>query len=100
MTKAQENKVEFYKIEFQKNNEKYTSWSNGMCKFTVYKSDLPEDNNITLIYTIISGLSDFGEPFFQTSNILIEPDGNSLNLIDFFPSDEVLGYIQKLKKIN
>jgi hypothetical protein len=99
MTQLQIEKIKKIREDFKDNCEKYSSWGIDNCSFGIYKSTKEGDENITLIITTISGLSDSMQAFYETTNILVEPNGNSLNLLDFFGSNDVLGYIESLKKI-
>lgn len=99
MTQEQIEKIKKIREDYKDNCEKYSSWGIENCSFGIYKSTKEGDENITLIITTISGLSDSMQAFYETTNILVEPNGNSLNLLDFFGSNDVLGYIESLKKI-
>lgn len=100
MTNAQSTTIDILKAQFMQSCLKYNSYSaENSCKFDLYKSNNDEDKNITIIYTVVSGLSDDYQPFYQTVNMLVEPDGNAINLMDFYPQNFVIDYINKLKKI-
>lgn len=101
MTEAQKIKLAFYETQFKENLAKYSSWgSDEACSFGIYVSESPEDKNLTLIITTITGLSDDYQPYTATNNIMVEPNGDSLKLTDIYPKEYVLEYIKKLKKIN
>lgn len=99
MTESQKNTINVLKAQFSESCNKYAAYSGDNCKFELYESKNPEDKNITIIYTVVNGLSDDYQPFYQTVNMLVEPDGNALNLMDFYPPDFVIDYIKKLKNI-
>lgn len=99
MTEAQIETIKKLREGYKDNCEKFSSWGIDKCAFGIYKSTKENDNNITLILTTISGISDSMQPYYETTNILVEPNGNSLNLFDFFESNDILGYIESLKKI-
>jgi hypothetical protein len=99
MTLQQVETIKKLRQGYKDSCEKYASWGINDCHFSIYKSAKENDNNITLIITTISGLSDSLQPYFETTNLLVEPNGNSLNLLDFYASNDVLGYIENLKKI-
>ena len=100
MTRAQQEKIIEIREEYVSNCKEYASYGTSSCKFGVYRSKNEEDENITVIFTTVSGLSDFNQPFFQTTNLLVEPNGNSMNLMDVYSNNDVLGYIENLTKIN
>jgi hypothetical protein len=101
LTPQQEAKVNEYLQQFNKNVAEYEGWNSATdCSFGIYVSDNPNDQNITLIMTVISGISDSMQTYKATNNIMIEPNGISVKLTDVYPRDYVLDYIQKLKKIN
>ena len=100
MTQKQKEKIDTYKKQFDSNVEQFDNFgSYDVCGFGVYYSENEEDKNLTVIMTTVTGISDNYEPYISTSNIMIEPDGNSFNLTDIYNKDEVYGYIKKLKKI-
>lgn len=99
MTQAQENTITVLRAQFAETCNKYATYSGDNCKFELYKSENPQDENITIIYTVVNGISDDYQPFYQTINMLVEPDGNAFNIMDFFPTNFVVDYIKKLKKI-
>jgi hypothetical protein len=49
--------------------------------------------------TTITDISDNYQPYIATTNIMIEPDGNAINLADVFPKSQVAAYVEQLKKI-
>jgi len=101
MTIEQKNQVEKYRQEFAENCKKYAAWgSDRDCKFSAYESKREEDKNITLVVTTITGLSDDYQTYVGTTNLMIEPDGNVINLFDAFEPNQVISYIQQLKKID
>jgi hypothetical protein len=99
MTPQQVETIKRLRQGFKDSCEKYSSWGSNECHFSIYTSGKEDDKNITLIITTISGISDSLQPYFETTNLLVEPNGNSLNLLDFFDSNDVLGYIENLKKL-
>lgn len=100
MTREQQEKIIEIREQFNENCRKYASYGSSSCNFGVYISKNEQDKNVTVIFTIITGISDSYSPYYETVNILVEPNGSSFNLMDVFPSDDVLGYIEKLEKIN
>ncbi|NBO50174.1 MAG: hypothetical protein EBU80_10735 [Chitinophagia bacterium] len=100
MTIEQQKQVEIYRNEFEESCSSNAVYGSGrLCSFGVFKSENEEDQNVTLIITTITGLSDNYQPYVGTNNIMIEPDGNTFNMDDVFPSSQVAGYVSKLKKI-
>lgn len=101
MTIEQQNQLEKYRKEFAENCKKYAAWgSDRDCKFSALKSDREEDKNITLVVTAITGISDDYQTYVETINLLIEPDGNVVNLFDIYEPSQVITYIQQLKNID
>jgi hypothetical protein len=100
MTREQQEKIVEIREQYVENCKEYASYGTSSCKFNVFRSKNENDQNITVIFTVVTGLSDYGQPFYETTNILVEPNGNSFNLMDVYPSNDVLGYIQNLEKIN
>lgn len=100
MTIEQQKQIEKYKQEFAENCKDYAAYgSKRYCKFSLYKSENPEDANYTMVITNISGISDDYQPYVETLNLMVEPDGNTLQLTDIYEPSEVVTYIQQLKKI-
>lgn len=101
MTIEQQKQIEKYREEFSKNCKEYSQWgSDRDCKFSIFKSEKAEDENYTIVVTTITGLSDDYQTYVETSNLMIEPDGNVINLFDVYGQSEVLSYIEQLKKID
>jgi hypothetical protein len=100
MTNEQRKSVQKYKLEFEQNCDQYAGFGSGLyCKFNLFKSANQNDPNITMIVTTITGISDFFEPYVETVNLMVEPDGNVIKLSDFFNSNEVVSYLEQLKKV-
>jgi hypothetical protein len=99
MTAQQIETIKKLRQGFKDSCERYAGWGSNECHFSIYKCEKEDDDNITLIISTISGISDSLQPYIETTNLLVEPNGNSLNLLDFFNSDDVLTYIENLKKI-
>lgn len=97
MTDEQRAKIEELRNDFYLKVKYYSTYSGT--KFNVFSSNNENDKNITIIYTIITGLNDSYQPFYENQNILIEPNGNAINLMDFYSDNDVLTYIENLKKI-
>ena len=101
LTPLQELKVDKYLREFNDNVAKFETFgSKEDCYFGMYESPNPEDKNITLIITSVSGISDNYQTYKVTNNITIEPDGTAVKLTDVYPKEYVMQYIKTLKKIN
>ncbi len=101
MTIEQKNQLEKYRQEFAQNCKRYAAWgSERDCKFSSFESENEEDKNITLVVTTITGLSDDYQTYVETVNLMIEPDGNVINLFDVYEPSQVISYIQQLKKID
>lgn len=99
MTSAQSTTVDVLKAQFTQSCDKYATYSGDVCNFEVYKSENDSDENITIIYTTVTGISDDYQPYYEVVNMLVEPDGNAINLMDFYPQNFVVDYIKSLKKI-
>ena len=80
----------------------YTDYgSNDICNFEVLVNESnPEDKNITVAVTTISGISDNFQPYIKIVNLMVEPDGTQFNMSDVFPQSKVVAYVQSLKKIS
>ena len=101
VTQKQKEKIELLQSQFQKNVEQYSNWgSYEDCRFGIYVSQNPEDKNVTVIMTTITGISDNYQTYKAINNIMVEPNGDSCKLTDNYPKEYVLDYIQTLKKIN
>jgi hypothetical protein len=101
VTQKQKEKIELYEKQFEKNIAEYINWGSQQdCRFGIYVSPNPEDKNITIIMTTITGISDNYQTYKITNNIMIEPNGESCKLTDIYPSDYVFDYLEKLTKIN
>jgi len=100
MTIEQKKQIEVYTKEYHENCSSNTQFgSDRICNFNLYKSNNPEDENITIVMTTITDISDNYQPYIATINIMIEPDGNAINLADVFPKSQVAAYVDQLKKI-
>ncbi len=88
--------------EFASNCKNYVSWgSDSYCHFVTYRNeDNPEDKNIVVNVSTISGISDNDQVFVDTNNFLVEADGKKYVLGDLFTSNQVIDYLRKLKKFN
>lgn len=101
MTTEQNKQIENYREQFNQNCATYASWgSSKYCSFKLLKSESPDDPNYTIVATTITDISDSYEPFVKTHNLMIEPDGNVINLFDIFDSSQVMSYIEQLKKVD
>jgi hypothetical protein len=100
MTIEQQKKLEVYREEYKRNCTSNVGFgSDRICNFHVYGSDNPDDQNITIVMTTITDISDNYQPFIATLNIMIEADGNAINLADVFPKSQVASYVEQLKII-
>ena len=101
MTTQQEIAIETFRNQYKDNCVMYQGWGSAdICNFGVYASDNEMDKNITLIFTTITDLSEYGQPFTKVNNILIEPDGNVVVLMDTYKEGMVIDYINTLKRID
>ena len=100
MTTQQQKQLDTYREEYRMNCSNNVGFgSDRICSFNVYGSKDSEDENITIVMTTITDISDNYQPFIATLNIMIEPDGNAINLADVFPKSQVAAYVEQLKII-
>jgi bifunctional ADP-heptose synthase (sugar kinase/adenylyltransferase) len=100
MTQEQLKAIETRKASFTENVTEYSGFGSlEVCSFSVYQSEDKSDDNITIITNTITRIGDDYQPHTKITNILVEPNGSEINLMDFYPSKEALEYIKKLKKI-
>ena len=102
MTPDQKKAIEELRMQFQENCKMYTDYgSDNICNFEVLVNESnPEDTNITVAVTTISGISDNFQPYIKIVNLMVEPDGTQFNMSDVFPQSKVVAYVQSLKKIS
>jgi hypothetical protein len=88
--------------EFNDICKKYVFYDGeSYCHFTTFRNeDNPEDKNVVVNVSTISGISDNDQVFVDTNNFLIEADGKKYVLGDLFTSNQVIDYLRKLKKFN
>ena len=100
MTEKQRNKIEIYQERYKENCIEYVGWgSANYCGFSVHKSNIDGDTNVTIVMTTITGISNTEQPYVETQNILIESDGSDMDLLEVYPENDVVGYLDKLHKI-
>lgn len=100
MTEQQKKAIERYREDFADNCKKFIAWgSQRDCKFNLFQGTKQDDSNYTMVITTITGLSDDLQPYVETVNLMVEPDGNVLNLSDVFEPSQVVNYVEQLKKI-
>jgi hypothetical protein len=101
MTIEQKKQLEIYRKQYQQNCSQNAEFgSSRICNFHVYETRNDDDKNITIVMTTITDISDNYQPFIGTTNIMIEPDGNPINLADVFPKSQVSAYVEQLKIID
>jgi hypothetical protein len=101
MTPQQKEQIEKYREQYEENCSKYASWGTGSdCSFSLRKSKDENDKNYTILMTIVAGITDDFQPYVETVNLMVEPDGNVINLMDFFDSEKVINYIEQLIKVD
>lgn len=101
MTEAQRAKIYDLEKRYKDNCNMYVGWgSSGYCKFGVYRSDMIADQNVTVIMTLITGISKSERPYVETENILVEPDGSTMDLMEVYSENQVVGYLERLNKID
>lgn len=102
MTPDQKKAIEELRMQFHENCKMYTDYgSNDICNFEILVNESnPEDKNITVAVTTISGISDNFQPYIKIVNLMVEPDGTQFNMSDVFPQSKVVAYVQSLKKIS
>jgi len=101
MTQEQKSKIEHYRKQFQDKCSDYSGWGSVKdCRFELYESDKEEDKNVTIYSSFVSGLSDDYQPYYDIINLLVEEDGNVVDLSTILTSNERIDYINTLTKIN
>lgn len=102
MTPNQKKAIEELRVQFKENCRMYTDYgSDEICNFEVLVNESnPEDENVTVAVTTISGISDNFQPYVKIVNLMVEPDGTQFNMSDVFPQSKVVAYVQSLKKIS
>jgi len=98
MTIQQQEQVIKYRNQYQERCKIYKWYKD--CKFGVYENPSnPEDDNITIISTFVSSISNDFLPFYDTIYLLVQPDGNVISLMDVYPDGDVSAYVLNLKLI-
>jgi hypothetical protein len=102
MTINQKQKINNLLDEHNKKCATYMSYcGDGSCVFNIYENKAnPNDKNITIFATYVSGLSDDFQPFFNVVSLLVEPSGDAIELSALLNSDEIDEYYNGLTKIN
>lgn len=97
MTEQQLKAIEKYKADYASNCSKYSRYGSGRdCSFKLLKSANESDPNYTMLVTSVTGLSDDFQPYVQTVNLMVEPDGNVINLSDIYNPSQVAAYVENL----
>jgi len=87
---------------YKENCKEYAEYvSSDYCSFVVKRNEaMPEDENITVVWTKISGLSDNLTPETKIVNLLIDTTGRFYDMMmmpSIFQSEtQVVNYLQKL----
>jgi hypothetical protein len=98
MTHLQKETIDALKNEYDKNCKEYLGY--GGCSFSVYHNpDNPMDNNIVVVSNYVDGTSDDLQAYYSVAIILIEPDGNRIDMKQHFNQDDVEAYLKTLHKI-
>lgn len=102
MTQEQHDKVKILFEEFKLRCESYSGFGDDDdCGFSVYENQKnPLDNNIIIRSSFISGLSDNFEPFYEIVNMVIQENGEAVNLSALMNANEKMDYLNGLTKIN
>ena len=100
MTQFQEFTIEKLKKEFDERCKSLVGWgSMSNSSFTLYKNDNDENDNRILVGIVsIEGISDDGQLFMQTNNILVEEDGKYYVLEYILPKSKIVSYLNNLTK--
>lgn len=102
MTELQSQKVDILYNEYAERCSSYSSFGNDEdCRFDIYRNDNNvEDKNITVYSSFISGLSDDYQPYYEIVNLLIDENGDTINLSTLLSPTEKKDYMNGLTKIN
>lgn len=97
MTEQQKKAIEQYKLDYAANCSKFSKYGGGRdCSFVLLKSQNENDPNYTMVVTSVTGLSEDFQPYVETVNLMVEPDGNVINLSDIYNPSQVVGYVENL----
>ena len=100
ISEEQKKKIEELRAGHADRCAKYAMYGSDTCSFNVFKNKLnPADQNVTIVYSVVSSITNDLLPLYDIVNLMVEPDGNYFNLMDFYPRQKVLEYIQSLEKI-
>ena len=100
ITVEQKKKIEVLSAQHADRCAKYAIYGACSCSFNVFKSKLnPTDQNVTIVISQVSSITNDLLLLYDMVYIMVEPDGNHIQLDDFFPLQKVLEYTQSLEKI-
>jgi hypothetical protein len=100
MTQFQKFTIEKLKAEFDERVNSLSGWgSSSVSSFTTYRNNNNEEDSRVLVGIVsIDGISDDGQLFMNTSNILIEEDGKYYVLEYIMPKSKIVSYLTNLTK--
>ncbi len=98
MNEKQKKVIGTYRAEFNKNLAEFQGYNpEDVCSFHVYAGS--NDDNICIVSSYIQDIIDF-QLKTKYIYIMVQPDGNAINLIDLYPQGRIIEYINSLKKID
>lgn len=102
MTIKQSEKIDILLQEFKERCSMYSGFGNeNDCSFDILINNVnKKDKNVTIYTSFISGLSDDFQPYFEVVNILIEENGDTIELSKLLSPNEKKEYLSSLTKIN
>jgi hypothetical protein len=101
MTREQSNKIEILFDEFKERCKSYSGFGDDDdCSFEIYQNDKnPLDKNIVIRSSFVSGLSDNFEPFHEILNLIVQENGDTVNLSAVLNANQRMEYLNSLTKI-
>jgi hypothetical protein len=102
MTIKQKEKVDILLEEYNERCSMYSGFGNkNDCSFDILVNKANEvDKNVTIYASFISGLSDDFQPYYDVINLLIEENGDTIELSKVLSPMEKKDYLSSLTKIN
>lgn len=98
MTPMQKFKMEEMRREYEAMEKRFMAY--GETSFEALRNlSNPEDKNVTVVQQIITETDEDGRPFYDLSIVLIEPDGNIIDMKKMMHPDDVNRYLQELVEI-
>lgn len=100
MNEIQKIRVNNLRDEYQKNLNDYINYgSERFCNFEIRKSNIEDDNSITVVSTLIEDLTDENIPFTKQVFYNILTDGEVITMNFIMPRSSIANYISQTTKI-